>query len=80
MSYPGIILKKWYFYFPKLHFYKNVPIDRCYVWLEEIANRAGDEIMADKARKVHQYLIEKRELGERFSFSDWPSLAVPVEK
>ncbi|GLB61004.1 aspartyl/asparaginyl beta-hydroxylase domain-containing protein [Cytobacillus sp. NCCP-133] len=66
------------FLLSKIHFYKNIPIDVCYKWLAEIAKRANDEVMVDKANKVHQYLIEKRELGERFSFSDWSSLKVTV--
>ncbi|MEC0666588.1 aspartyl/asparaginyl beta-hydroxylase domain-containing protein [Priestia flexa] len=72
--------KEMVFLLSKVHFYKNVPVDKCYKWLAEIAKRSGDELMADKAEKVHQYLIEKRELGERFSFSDWTELQVPVIK
>ncbi|WP_254621749.1 aspartyl/asparaginyl beta-hydroxylase domain-containing protein [Staphylococcus ureilyticus] len=59
------------FLLSKLHFYKKIPIDICYRWLLEISKRTNDKEMIKKAKQVNEYLIEKRELGEHFSFSDW---------
>jgi hypothetical protein len=61
------------FLLSKIHFYKNVPISSCYDLLIEIARASGDTAIYEKAKLLRKFLIEKRELGERFSMAQWPS-------
>lgn len=61
------------FLLSKIHFYKKVSITSCYDLLVEIAEASEDELVIEKAKSLRKYLIEKRELGERFSMSQWPS-------
>jgi hypothetical protein len=60
------------FLLSKLHFYKNVSITSCYDTLVKIAEASKDEAVYDKALALREYLIEKRNLGDRFSMSKWP--------
>lgn len=58
----------------KIHFYKDISVSASYDWLEEITQRSGKEELLDKAQKLRKYMIEKRDLGERFSINDWEEL------
>ncbi|QYY43560.1 aspartyl/asparaginyl beta-hydroxylase domain-containing protein [Aneurinibacillus thermoaerophilus] len=62
------------FMLSKIHFYKDVPVSAAYDWLEEITRRSGKEELLDKTQKLRKYMIEKRDLGERFSINDWKEL------
>jgi hypothetical protein len=64
------------FMLSKIHFYKDVSVSAAYDWLEEITRRSGKEELLDKAQKLRKYMIEKRDLGERFSINDWKELTV----
>lgn len=59
------------FILSKVHFYKDVPIESCYDWLLKIAEINGDKKIIDKSVKVKEFLIDNRNMGERFSFADW---------
>lgn len=61
------------FLLSKIHFYKNVPITSCYDVLVKIAEASGDDAIYEKAISLRKYLIEKRDLKERFSMAEWPS-------
>ncbi|WP_088104125.1 aspartyl/asparaginyl beta-hydroxylase domain-containing protein [Halalkalibacter urbisdiaboli] len=61
------------FMLSKLHFYKNLPITTCYDMLVSIAEASQDEAVYEKAIALRKYLIEKRDLRERFSLAQWPT-------
>lgn len=52
----------------KLHFHYDVSILDCYDWLIKIARQSGCEEILEKSRSLKKYMIESRELGERFAF------------
>lgn len=55
----------------KYHFTRDVPVAACYDWLIEAANRNADTDTADKAQALKRYLVVNRDLGQRFSISEW---------
>ncbi len=58
------------FLLSKLHFDKAVPIIACFDWLATMAARQEDKALEEKAKRLRSYMIERRELGERFSFAE----------
>lgn len=60
------------FLLSKYHFIYDVPVSACYDWLMAAAEMAGDTVVVDKARTLRRYLIEAREVGERYVLNDWP--------
>ena len=57
------------FLLAKLHFRFDVAVDACYDWLLAIASRTGDPELVEKTRLLRRYLVDDRQLGQRFSFS-----------
>ncbi|MFC3653236.1 aspartyl/asparaginyl beta-hydroxylase domain-containing protein [Dyella humi] len=53
----------------KYHFVYHVPVTAGFDWLKKAAIIAGDEESHNKINKLSRYLIEARELGERFSLT-----------
>jgi hypothetical protein len=58
------------FLLSKVHFEKAVPISACFDWLTAMADHQGNRALAAKARNLRSYMIERRELGERFSYAE----------
>lgn len=59
------------FFLSKIHFEKDIPVAKCYDWLDQIAERSGDQAIIQKAKHLREYIIEHRNLGERFSMDNW---------
>ncbi|MBY7115258.1 aspartyl/asparaginyl beta-hydroxylase domain-containing protein [Bacillus sp. 17RED48] len=59
------------FFLSKIHFEKDIPVAQCYDWLDEIAEKSGDQAIVNKAKHLREYIIEHRNLGERFSMDNW---------
>ncbi|PEA53854.1 proline hydroxylase [Bacillus pseudomycoides] len=59
------------FFLSKIHFEKDIPVAKCYDWLDQIAEKSGDEAIVNKAKHLRAYIIEHRNLGERFSMDEW---------
>ena len=59
------------FMLSKYHFKRDIGVGDCFDWLQEAAKRAGDELVIRKAASLRRYLIEERELGERFTINNW---------
>ena len=57
------------FLLAKLHFRFDVPVDACYDWLLDMASRTGDPTLVEKTQLLRRYLVDDRQLGERFSFA-----------
>lgn len=52
----------------KVHFYRQAGAAECFDWLMEIARRSGDEGMLRRAADFRRFSIERRVVGERFTF------------
>lgn len=59
------------FFLSKIHFEKDIPVAKCYDWQDQIAERSGDQAIVQKAKHLRAYIIEYRDLGERFSMDNW---------
>ncbi|MGG0079139.1 Putative pipecolic acid hydroxylase [Bacillus cereus] len=59
------------FFLSKIHFEKDIPVAQCYDCLDEIAEKSGDQAIVNKAKHLREYIIEHRDLGERFSMDNW---------
>jgi hypothetical protein len=62
-------LKDLLFAVSKYHFIYDVPVTAGFEWLKEAATMAKDKESYEKINKLTRYLIESRELGERFSLN-----------
>ena len=52
----------------KLHFKYNVGVADCYDWLISIAEQTGSHDLIQTCRNLKTFMLEKRMLGESFSF------------
>ncbi|MCX2969329.1 aspartyl/asparaginyl beta-hydroxylase domain-containing protein [Streptomyces sp. TRM70308] len=59
------------FLLSKVHYTYDVHPAETYTWLVEIARRAGDDKMVEKAERIRDFAIGARALGERFSLTAW---------
>ena len=55
----------------KFHFTYDIPVSESYDWIIDAALSKNDKEVADKAKALKHYLIENRDLGERFSIASW---------
>lgn len=55
----------------KYHFIYDLPVSSCYDWIISAAVEANDGEIIKKAKSLRRYLIEKRDMGERFTINDW---------
>lgn len=55
----------------KYHFVYELPVSSCYEWIISAAEQAGNEEICRKAKSLRRYLIEKRDMGERYTINDW---------
>lgn len=55
----------------KYHFIYDVPVADCYDWLILAAELAGDKEVINKATRLRTYLIDHRDMGERYVINDW---------
>lgn len=55
----------------KYHFIYELPVASCYDWIISAAERENNNVVTAKAKSLRRYLIEKREMGERYSINDW---------
>lgn len=62
-------LKDLLFAVSKYHFIYEVPVTAGFEWLKEAAVLARDEDSYDRINNLTRYLVESRELGERFSLN-----------
>lgn len=62
-------LKDLLFAVSKYHFIYQLPVTAGFGWLKEAALIAGDEKAHKKINSLMRYLIQSRELGERFSLN-----------
>ncbi|RDH42986.1 aspartyl/asparaginyl beta-hydroxylase domain-containing protein [Zooshikella ganghwensis] len=60
----------------KYHFIYDIEVAECYEWFIDACVKGGHQDLELKARDLQRYLIEKRELNERFSINDWTSKQV----
>lgn len=61
------------FLLSKVHYDYDVAAERTYAWLSQVCRDSGDDLLADKADLVAEYMIDARALSERFSINDWAS-------
>jgi hypothetical protein len=55
----------------KLPFIYNVPVASCYEWIISAADITQDQEIINKAKSLRRYLIEHRDIGERYTINDW---------
>lgn len=55
----------------KYHFTYDIPVNSCYDWMINAAELTRDQKIIDKARSLRRYLIEQRDMGERYTINDW---------
>lgn len=55
----------------KFHFIYNIPIASCYEWIIKAAEISEDYAVRSKAINLRRYLLEKRDIGERFTINKW---------
>lgn len=55
----------------KYHFIYDVEVAECYDWIVRAAELDGDQEVIQKATLLRKYLIEKRDMGERYIINDW---------
>ncbi len=55
----------------KYHFLYDIPVACCYDWIIASAELIGDKEIIRKAKSMQKYLIEKRDMGERYVINDW---------
>jgi hypothetical protein len=55
----------------KLHFYRDISVSECYDWIIAASERVADVAIKDKALRLRRYLVETRELNERFELTSW---------
>lgn len=54
----------------KFHFQHQVGIADCYDWLIMIAEKSGSDTLLAKTKRLKTFMIDKRALGEQFSFQE----------
>ena len=57
------------FFLSKIHFEKISLLQNAMIG--SIAERSGDQAIIQKAKHLREYIIEHRNLGERFSMDNW---------
>ncbi|SDI08377.1 aspartyl/asparaginyl beta-hydroxylase domain-containing protein [Pseudomonas abietaniphila] len=55
----------------KYHFLYDIPVACCYDWIIASAEMISDNEIIRKAKSMQKYLIEKRDIGERYVINDW---------
>lgn len=55
----------------KYHFIYDLPVSSCYDWIISAAEQKNNIEIVKKAKSLRKYLIEKRDMGERYSINDW---------
>lgn len=55
----------------KYHFIYDLPVSSCYDWIISAAEHKNNIEIIKKAKSLRKYLIEKRDMGERYSINDW---------
>lgn len=55
----------------KMHFIYDVPVREVFDWMHKAALIKGDIKMINKSKALKRYLVEARELKERFSINNW---------
>ncbi|WP_415756311.1 aspartyl/asparaginyl beta-hydroxylase domain-containing protein [Pseudomonas sp. LT1P18] len=55
----------------KYHFIYDLPVSSCYDWIISAAEQANNGEIIKKAKSLRRYLIEKRDMGERYTINDW---------
>lgn len=62
VNYRDIVL-----FLSRVHFYKDVSLGVCYDWLIGICEGLEDEFLLEKSINFKEFMIDNRELGQRFS-------------
>ena len=55
----------------KFHFTHKLTVREAYDWLIEAAKRTNDDDLVIKSQQMKRYLIEHREMNERFTINSW---------
>ena len=55
----------------KYHFIYDLPVSSCYDWIISAAEQKNNIEIVKKAKSLRKYLIEKRDMGERYSINNW---------
>lgn len=55
----------------KYHFIYDLPVSSCYDWIISAARQADNLEIIDKAVGLRRYLIEQRDIGQRYAINDW---------
>lgn len=55
----------------KYHFIYDIPVSSCYDWIISAARQTNNLEIIDKAVGLRRYLIEQRDIGQRYTINDW---------